>query len=101
MLVGCAGVSLVRPMADMTFEEWRRVMAVNLDGIFLGAKHALQAMQLGHGGSIVIVSSASGIRAGAGRRPTAPVKPRYAGLRSPWRWSWALPFESIRCCREE
>ena len=66
VLVASAGVSLVRPMVEMTIEEWRRVMAVNLDGVFLGAKHMARAMQNGRGGNIVIVSSASAIKVGAG-----------------------------------
>lgn len=66
ILVANAGVSFAKPVADMTLEEWRRVMAVNLDGVFLGTKHAVRAMRGCRGGSIVIVSSASGLRAGGG-----------------------------------
>lgn len=66
ILVANAGRSFSKPVVDMTLEEWRQVMAVNLDGVFLGVKHVLRAMrQRGpHAtGSIVIVSSASGIKA--------------------------------------
>jgi 3(or 17)beta-hydroxysteroid dehydrogenase len=66
VLVANAGISFAKPVADMTLDEWRRVMAVNLDGVFLGTKHAVRAMRQGHGGSIVIVSSASGVKASAG-----------------------------------
>ncbi len=66
-LVNDAGVTLTRPVAEMTLDEWRRVMAVNLDGVFLGTKHAVAAMRrLGRGGSIVNVSSASGLVGSAG-----------------------------------
>jgi 3(or 17)beta-hydroxysteroid dehydrogenase len=44
--------------------EWRRVHTTNLDGVFLGCKHALRAMRhLPHGdsGSIINISSRSGI----------------------------------------
>jgi NAD(P)-dependent dehydrogenase (short-subunit alcohol dehydrogenase family) len=52
----------VRPLTETTLEEWRAVQAVNLDGVFLGTKHAVRAMrQHGEGGSIVNVSSASGL----------------------------------------
>jgi len=47
-----------------SLEEWRRVHTTNLDGVFLGCKHALRAMrQLPQGeyGSIVNISSRSGI----------------------------------------
>ena len=60
VLVNNAGVSFAKPVADMTFGEWRRVLSVNLDGVFLGTKHAIHAMK-GTGGSIVNVASVSGI----------------------------------------
>ncbi len=50
----------------MTLSEWQRVMAVNLDGVFLGTKHGVRAMRKGTGGSIINVASASGLKASAG-----------------------------------
>ena len=45
-----------------TLEGWRAVHATNLDGVFLGCKHAIRAMRrAGKGGSIVNVSSRSGL----------------------------------------
>jgi NAD(P)-dependent dehydrogenase (short-subunit alcohol dehydrogenase family) len=67
VLVANAGISVAQPVTDMTLDEWRRVMAVNLDGAFLGTRAAIRAMrQCGRGGSIVIVSSASGVKAAPG-----------------------------------
>lgn len=66
-LVANAGISFARPVAEMTLEEWRAVHAVNLDGAFLGIRHAVRAMREGgRGGAIVIVSSASGLKASRG-----------------------------------
>jgi 3(or 17)beta-hydroxysteroid dehydrogenase len=66
-LVNCAGISFAAPVVDTSLEDWRRVMAINLEGTFLGTKHAILAMRQGDcGGSIVNVSSASGIKATAG-----------------------------------
>ncbi len=65
ILVNSAGVSAGAPLAEMPFADWRRVLAINLDGAFLGTKHALRAMRQA-GGSIVHVSSASGIKAAGG-----------------------------------
>jgi NAD(P)-dependent dehydrogenase (short-subunit alcohol dehydrogenase family) len=59
VLVNNAGVSFAKPIAETNLSEWRRVMAVNLDGVFLGTKHAIGAMK--KGGSIVNVASVSGI----------------------------------------
>jgi NAD(P)-dependent dehydrogenase (short-subunit alcohol dehydrogenase family) len=49
----------------MALADWQRVLAVNLDGAFLGIKHAIPAMRE-TGGSIVQVASASGIKAAGG-----------------------------------
>src|SRR5262245_32101575 len=43
VLVHCAGVSSAAPITEMTFDEWRRVLAINLDGAFLGTKHAVRS----------------------------------------------------------
>jgi NAD(P)-dependent dehydrogenase (short-subunit alcohol dehydrogenase family) len=48
---------------DTDYASWRRVLAVNLDGTFLGCKHAL-ALLKPRGGSIVNLSSISGIVGG-------------------------------------
>ncbi len=62
-----AGISFAAPIAQCSLADWRRVMTVNLDGAFLSLRAAMQAMQAhGRGGSIVIVSSASAIKAEAG-----------------------------------
>jgi NAD(P)-dependent dehydrogenase (short-subunit alcohol dehydrogenase family) len=66
VFVASAGISLARPVAEMELADWQRVMAINLDGVFLGTKHAARAMRRGGGGSVVLVSSASGIKAGPG-----------------------------------
>lgn len=65
VLVNSAGISFGAPVSEMTLADCRRVFAVNLDGIFLGTKHAIRAMRQ-RGGSVVNVSSASGIRPSAG-----------------------------------
>jgi 3(or 17)beta-hydroxysteroid dehydrogenase len=66
ILVASAGISFAKPIVETSLEEWRRVMAVNLDGVFLGAKHAARVMRADRGGSIAFVSSASGIKVAGG-----------------------------------
>jgi NAD(P)-dependent dehydrogenase (short-subunit alcohol dehydrogenase family) len=64
VLVNSAGISFARPVADMTLDEWRHVLAVNLDGTFLGTKHGIGALRRRpEGGSIINVASASGLKA--------------------------------------
>jgi len=58
----------------MELGDWQRVLAINLDGVFLGTKHAVRALRRAGGGSIVLVSSASGIKASAGASAYAASK---------------------------
>jgi len=62
VLVNAAGVASDSPTADESLDEWHRILGVNLDGVFLGTKHALRVMLAQGRGSIVNISSASGIR---------------------------------------
>ncbi len=77
VLVACAGISYAKPVEEMQLEEWRRVMAVNLDGAFLAIKHGIRVMRGRNSGSIVLVSSASGLKATPGASAYAASK---AGL---------------------
>jgi 3(or 17)beta-hydroxysteroid dehydrogenase len=61
VLVNNAGIQLIKEIADTSLEEWRRLMSVNLDGVFLGTKHAIRTMRDSGGGSIINISSAAGI----------------------------------------
>lgn len=66
VLVNNAGISVAQSITDMNLAQWRQVMAVNLDGIFLGTKYGIIGMKQGNGGSIINVSSASGLKATPG-----------------------------------
>jgi NAD(P)-dependent dehydrogenase (short-subunit alcohol dehydrogenase family) len=57
-----AGVADGGPLADLDFAEWRRILSINLDGAFLGLRTALRAMKRAGGGSIVLTSSAAGVK---------------------------------------
>ena len=62
ILINNAGIAGEGTIEDVTIESWRRVMAVNLEGTFLGCKHAVRRMKQ-HGGSIVNVSSVGALKA--------------------------------------
>jgi NAD(P)-dependent dehydrogenase (short-subunit alcohol dehydrogenase family) len=64
-LVNNAGVGTPGDVEQTSFAEWRRVMAVNADGVFLGCKHAMPLLGRSKAPSIVNISSASGIVGGA------------------------------------
>lgn len=55
------------PLTEISYDEWRRTMAVNLDAAFLLSKHAIPAMAETGGGSIVLVASQLGRVARPGR----------------------------------
>lgn len=61
ILVNNAGVLFHKNIEDMSLEEWRWLMSINLDGVFLGTKHAIGAMKRSGGGSIINISSVAGI----------------------------------------
>jgi len=65
VLVHAAGISAASPIADTPLTEWRRVLAVNLDGTFLAIRHGIRAMSE-TGGAIVVIGSAAGIRPAGG-----------------------------------
>ena len=57
VMVACAGVATVKPIVQMPLEEWREVLSVDLDGVFLCTKHAGLAMAGNGGGSIINIAS--------------------------------------------
>jgi NAD(P)-dependent dehydrogenase (short-subunit alcohol dehydrogenase family) len=56
-MVACAGIATVKPIVQMPLEEWRAVLSVDLDGVFLCTKHAGLAMASNGGGSIINIAS--------------------------------------------
>ncbi len=66
VLVNNAGIGLIAAVTEMSLEDWRRQTAINIDGVFLGTKHAIPAMRQGGGGSIVMISSLAGLQGAAG-----------------------------------
>lgn len=60
ILVNNAGVALGANVETTTLEQWRALMAVNLDGVFIGTQRAIAAMKKS-GGSIINLSSIEGL----------------------------------------
>lgn len=61
ILVNNAGILLRQSIEDTTEDDWDRIMAVNVKGVFLGTKHAIPAMRRAGGGSIINISSTAGL----------------------------------------
>lgn len=67
IMVANAGIGIMGSAIEMTLKDWRRQMAINVDGVFLSVKYCIPAMRrAGHGGSIVMLSSVAGLRGSAG-----------------------------------
>jgi NAD(P)-dependent dehydrogenase (short-subunit alcohol dehydrogenase family) len=67
IMVSNAGIGIAVPsIVDMTFTDWRKQTAINLDGVFLSVKYCLPLMRKHGGGSIIMMSSLAGLRGAAG-----------------------------------
>jgi hypothetical protein len=70
VLVDNAGVSFAKPIAEMTLAEWRRVLSVNLDGVFLGTTLLVTP---GSSGKTSMSTRARGYRAHATTQGSSPM----------------------------
>ena len=61
VLVNNAAILIRKDVEETTGEDWDQIMDVNAKGVFLGTKHAIPVMRRAGGGSIVNISSISGL----------------------------------------
>jgi cyclopentanol dehydrogenase len=61
VLVNNAGILIHKSIEETTEDEWDRIMAINVKGVFLGTKAAIPAMRRAGGGSIINISSVAGL----------------------------------------
>lgn len=64
ILVNSAGGAVSGTVEDTSLDQWRALHALDLDSVFLGCKYAIAPIAAAGGGSIVNISSVSGIVAG-------------------------------------
>lgn len=74
ILVNNAGIAIMKPLLDMTLEEFKKQNAVNLEGVFLGLKSCIPVMAESGGGSIINLSSVAGLKAAPGLAAYAMTK---------------------------
>ena len=60
-VLNVAGIGGAQPLADVTLDEYDKIMAVDLKGVMLGTKHGIRAMVPTGGGAIVNWSSTGGM----------------------------------------
>ena len=81
ILVSNAGVQIISPLTDLAFPDWRRMLAIHLDGAFLTTRACLRRMsQQGRGGSIIYMGSAHSKEASPLKAPYVTAKHGLIGL---------------------
>jgi NAD(P)-dependent dehydrogenase (short-subunit alcohol dehydrogenase family) len=77
----------IKPAHEVTDDEWDRLVAVNLRGVFIAMKYEVELMLARGGGAIVNTSSGAGVKGFAGQAAHTATKHGVIGLTNPPRWT--------------
>jgi 3-hydroxybutyrate dehydrogenase len=81
VLVSNAGIQIVAPMDEFKFADWKKLLAIHLDGAFLTTRAALRQMyKQGKGGSIIYMGSVHSKEASMLKAPYVTAKHGLIGL---------------------
>ena len=81
ILISNAGIQIISALVDFKFEDWRKLMAIHLDGAFLTARAAMRAMiKSGNGGTILLMGSVHSHLASPLKSPYVTAKHGLIGL---------------------
>jgi 3-hydroxybutyrate dehydrogenase len=80
VLVSNAGIQIVKPIVDLAFADWKRLLAIHLDGAFLTTKACLRHMYKARSGSIVYMGSVHSKEASVLKAPYVTAKHGLLGL---------------------
>ena len=81
ILISNAGIQIISALVDFKFEDWRKLMAIHLDGAFLTARAAMRAMiKQGGGGTILFMGSVHSHLASPLKSPYVTAKHGLIGL---------------------
>src|SRR5271167_3233706 len=80
VLVSNAGIQIVKPVVDFPFADWKRLLAIHLDGAFLTTKACLKHMYEAKSGSIVFMGSVHSKEASVLKAPYVTAKHGLLGL---------------------
>jgi len=81
IMLSNAGIQIISALVDLTLEDWRKMMAIHLDGAFLTARAAMRAMiHSKKGGSIIFMGSVHSHQASALKSPYVTAKHGLLGL---------------------
>jgi 3-hydroxybutyrate dehydrogenase len=80
VLVSNAGIQVVKPVVDFPFADWKRLLAIHLDGAFLTTKACLKHMYAVRSGSIIYMGSVHSKEASVLKAPYVTAKHGLMGL---------------------
>jgi 3-hydroxybutyrate dehydrogenase len=80
VLVSNAGIQFVKPVVDFPFADWKRLLAIHLDGAFLTTKACLRHMYKAKSGSIIYMGSVHSKEASVLKAPYVTAKHGLLGL---------------------
>jgi 3-hydroxybutyrate dehydrogenase len=80
VLVSNAGIQIIAPLEDLAFADWKRLLAIHLDGAFLCTRAALRQMYRQGGGSIIYMGSVHSKEASVLKAPYVTAKHGLVGL---------------------
>jgi 3-hydroxybutyrate dehydrogenase len=80
VLVSNAGIQVVAPLDELPFADWKRLLAIHLDGAFLTTRAALRYMYRQGGGSIIYMGSVHSKEASVLKAPYVTAKHGLIGL---------------------
>ncbi|MFX5603167.1 SDR family NAD(P)-dependent oxidoreductase, partial [Acinetobacter baumannii] len=74
-------IQIISPVTELSLENWRKTLAIHLDGAFLTTRAAMKAMiKQGRGGSIIYMGSVHSHQASALKSPYVTAKHGLLGL---------------------
>jgi 3-hydroxybutyrate dehydrogenase len=80
VLVSNAGIQIIAPLEDLAFADWKRLLAIHLDGAFLCTRAVLRQMYKQAGGSIIYMGSVHSKEASVLKAPYVTAKHGLIGL---------------------
>lgn len=80
ILVSNAGIQIIKPVVDFSFAEWKRMMAIHLDGAFLTTRACLRHMYQARSGSVIYMGSVHSKEASVLKAPYVTAKHGLIGL---------------------
>lgn len=66
ILFNNAGIYVIKPIPEITMDDWNRMMGINVTGVFLGLKHVLPEIEKTGSGSVINASSIAGLKGSPG-----------------------------------